>query len=104
MDAEVKTVDVYYPAGAVDHLMFVTPAAHTDASCFREPNGTPIQFKIKFVAGKANVPENLADYLIDQEMVEIDPPKRSSIIRAQTVLPEDRVRRPMRVFDRPMAQ
>jgi hypothetical protein len=65
--------------------MLCSPGIESDASCFHE-NGEPIQFKIKFVAGKANVPANLADYLIDKEAVDIEPPKEHKIIRTRMEL------------------
>jgi hypothetical protein len=91
MEMFARTVDVYLKSGPLDHTMLITPGSESDASHFHNPDG-PIQFSIKFVKGKANVPAHIADYLIDKEAVELDPPKVSAIIRPQAVVAEDRIR------------
>lgn len=85
MEATATGVDVYLKSGPFDHLMLCSPGVESDASCFHE-NGAPIQFKIRFEGGKANVPTNLADYLIDKELIDIERPKSHRIIREQQEL------------------
>lgn len=91
MEMFAKTVDVYLKTGSQDHLMLITPGTESDASHFHNSEG-PIQFKVRFVKGKANVPAHIADYLIDKEAVEIEPPVAPSIIRPQAVFAEERTR------------
>jgi hypothetical protein len=92
MEMFVRSVDVYLKQGRQDHLMLVTPGTESDSSEFKNADGSLRQFKIKFVAGKAEVPSYLAEYLIDKEAVELEPAKVSPIIRPQAVFAEERVR------------
>jgi hypothetical protein len=91
MEIFARTVDVYLKSGPHDHTMLITPGSESDASHFHTKEG-PIQFKIKFVKGKANVPAHIADYLIDKEAIDLEPPLAPSIIRPQAVFAEERVR------------
>lgn len=91
MEMFTRNVDVYLKSGAHDHLMLITPGAESDASHFHTKEG-PIQFKIRFEKGKANVPAHIADYLIDKDAIDLEPPVAPSIIRPQAVFAEERVR------------
>lgn len=91
MEMFAKSVDVYLKSGPYDHTMLITPGTESDASHFHSPEG-PIQFKIKFIKGKANVPSHIADYLMDKEAIDLEPPVAPSIIRPQAVFAEERVR------------
>jgi hypothetical protein len=83
---------LYLKSGARDHIMFVTPGADSDASDFKNADGTNKQFTVRFKEGVADVPSNLGDYLIAKGAAQSVAPPVARIIRPQDVMPEERVR------------
>ena len=72
---------VYIPelSGKPSHVIFICPASDMrKADCpsdWLEDNGKPRHFEVEFQFGKAEVPSNIADYLIRQGFA-----KRSMLI------------------------
>ena len=58
---------VYYHGRSVNHHMHIQPAnLFPTVSAWREHDGRPKSFDIHFVNGKAEVDDNVGQYLIDQ--------------------------------------
>ncbi len=86
---------VYLKTGARDHLMLVTPGTHSDCSDFFYPDGTKIQFSVKFHGGMADVPSNLGRYMLDQELVQETRIITLDNLPSAHLQVDERVRRPM---------
>lgn len=78
---------VYLKTGRRDHLMFITPGTELDSSDFLNPDGTARQFTVRFKEGRADVPSNIGQYLIDKGVAQKTP----------LILPE--VAQPLAVHD-----
>lgn len=50
------------------HEMFVTPARNSDSVEFKDESGKPIMFSVLFEYGRAEVPQNLGRWMVDNEM------------------------------------
>ncbi len=65
---------LYLTTGKRDHLIICQPGRDFPTSDFLNDDGTPITFKVQFVDGKAsNVRHDLAQYLLDQGLVQRTP-------------------------------
>ncbi|MFS2114318.1 hypothetical protein [Herbaspirillum frisingense] len=53
--------------------VFVQPGTHYPASCWMDEEGKPRMYPVLFVQGVAEVPENLADYMVEQELASRSP-------------------------------
>lgn len=83
---------IYLKTGQRDHLMFVTPGVDSDSSDFKNADGSNKNFTVRFVDGRAEVPSNLGQYLLDIEAASDKRTLLSPIVRPQTVIAETRVR------------
>jgi hypothetical protein len=86
---------VYLKTGPRDHLMMVTPGTDSDCSDFFHPDGTKIQFSVKFKLGVAEVPSNLGQYMLDKELVQATRIIVLEDIPSAHLQTDVRVRRPM---------
>jgi hypothetical protein len=68
-------VIVYKPAQLSRHVVFVTPAnmAGVDSSEFRNADGSAQLFPVTFEGGRAKVPDNLGQFMIDNDMARFSP-------------------------------
>lgn len=66
---------VYKPDQLSRHTVFVTPAntAGVDSSEFRNADGSARLFVVTFESGRAKVPDNLGQYMIDNGMARYSP-------------------------------
>ena len=66
---------VYKPDQLSRHTVFVTPAktAGVDSSEFRNADGSARLFIVSFDGGRAFVPDNLGQYMIDNGMARFAP-------------------------------
>lgn len=66
---------VYKPDQLSRHAVFVTPAntAGVDSSEFRNVDGSARVFTVTFEDGRAKVPDNLGQFMIDHGMARISP-------------------------------
>lgn len=66
---------VYKPDQLTRHTVYVTPAATpgVDATDFRDKDGKPRTFAVVFEDGRARVPDNLGQYMIDHGLARYAP-------------------------------
>lgn len=53
--------------------VFVQPGNHFPNSCWMDESGKARMFSVEFVLGEADVPDNLADYMVDQQIASRSP-------------------------------
>jgi hypothetical protein len=83
---------IYLKSGAEEHLILVTPGVDSDASDFKNADGSNRQFTVRFTSGTATVPSGLGQYLVDKGLVQKTPPAIKAMLRPQLIVPEERVR------------
>ncbi len=59
------------------HEMYVTPSRNSDSVEFKDVTGRPVMFQVVFEHGRAEVPENLGRWMVDNGMA----------IRSRIILP-----------------
>lgn len=66
---------VYKPDQLSRHVVFVTPAntPGVDSSEFRNADGSTRLFPVTFESGRAKVPDNLGQFMIDNGMARVSP-------------------------------
>jgi hypothetical protein len=62
------------------HVVYVEPGREHDVSEWKNQEGKPIQIKVEFKHGKADVPNNLGEYLLANKLAE-----RSRLILPQNI-------------------
>lgn len=63
---------VYLPhyEGKPSHNIFVQPGTHHKVSDWMDENGKPKMFVVTFKFGCAEVPDNLGQYMLDNELAQ----------------------------------
>lgn len=77
---------VYLKSGRPNnHLVFLTPGTDSDSIEFRNPDGSLKQYTIRFENGRAEVPSNIGQFLIDKSVAR----KMPIVLRPQSALLKD---------------
>ena len=64
---------VYLPGSKGRKAHLVTPGNQFESSEFMDEDGKPRTFAVEFINGEADVPDNLARYLIDHGIAKRSP-------------------------------